>query len=138
MKARFDPDSAHAIPALWEKLVPRLPIAASKEGTLGLCISGESGHFDYLAGVELAPGAEAPDDLDVVEVPAQTYAVWRLTLNGDVLHPQMQAAVRDIWGRRLAEAGLKPSGGADFELYPPCFDGRKAGGTVEFWIPVEA
>jgi AraC family transcriptional regulator len=140
MKSRFDRDSMHAIPALWDQLMPHLPVAGSKGGTMGLCLSAEPNlaGFDYMAGVELEDGAADPQGLETVEVPAQAYAVWRLIVNGDALHPQMQAALRDIWGRRLKDAGLKPSGGPDFELYPPYFNGSKAGQWVEFWIPVEA
>jgi AraC family transcriptional regulator len=138
--SRFDQNSAHAIPALWGRLTPRLPIPGGRGGTLGLCIPGgtDSGDFGYMAGVEMEAGAPTPEGLDEVEVPAQAYAVWRLTINGQALHPQMQAAVRDIWGRRLKTEGLTPSGGPDFELYPPYFDQAEAGQTVEFWIPVEA
>ena len=139
LKSRFDRDSLHAIPALWDQLVPRLPVPGSRPSTLGLCLPGApgTGDFDYMAGVEMDEGAPAPEGLELIEVPAQTYAVYRLTTNGEALHPQMQAALRDIWGRRLAAEGLKPSGGPDFELYPPYFTGWKAGETVEFWIPVE-
>lgn len=139
MKSRFDRDSMHAIPALWDQLTPHLPVAGSRGGTLGLCLCAEPNlaGFDYMAGVELEDGAPDPQGLETVEVPAQAYAVWRLTVNGDPLHPQMQAALRDIWGRQLKDDGLKPSGGPDFELYPPYFNGRKAGEWVEFWIPVE-
>jgi AraC family transcriptional regulator len=136
---RFDRDSVHAIPALWDRLDAFLPVAGSKSGTLGLCLPGapDAGDFVYMAGVELQDGAPDPPGLETVEVPAQAYAVWRLTASGEALHPQMQAAVRDIWGRRLKEAGLNPSRGPDFELYPPYFTGRKAGEWVEIWIPVE-
>ena len=139
LKSRFDRDSLHAIPALWDQLVPRLPVPGSKHGTLGLCIPATpgTGDFDYMAGVEMDADAPAPEGLELIEVPAQTYAVYRLTVNGEALHPQMQAALRDIWGRRLTAEGLKASGGPDFELYPPYFTGQKAGETVEFWIPVE-
>ncbi|HEX4096021.1 MAG TPA: GyrI-like domain-containing protein [Caulobacteraceae bacterium] len=139
MMKRFDRDSVHAIPALWDQLDAHLPVPGSKRGTLGLCLPGapDAGDLVYMAGVEMEDGAPDPQGLETVEVPAQAYAVWRLTTNGEALHPQMQTAVRDIWGRRLKEAGLKAAGGPDFELYPPYFTGHKAGETVEFWIPVE-
>jgi AraC family transcriptional regulator len=135
----FDADNMHAIPALWARFVPRLPVAGQRgQGTFGVCVSGspDTGDFRYMAGAELEPGAPAPEGLEVVEVPAQSYAAWRLTLDGGPLHPQMQAAARDIWGRRLAAEGLKPSGGSDFEVYPPGFDQTRPGATVEFWVPV--
>ena len=137
---RFNPENSGAIPDLWTWLVPRMPIPGSRGGTLGLSlpIAPAEGVFDYMAGVEMEDGAPTPEGMDVAEVPAQTYAVWRLTITGGPLHPQMQAALGDIWGRRLKADGLKPSGGPNFELYPPYFDQAKAGQTVEFWIPVQA
>ena len=54
------------------------------------------------------------------------------------LHPQMASALGEIWGERLQAAGLKPSGGPDFELYPEDFDQDRPGAVLEFWIPVQA
>ena len=137
VKNRFSPSNMHEIPALWSRLVPRLPLPGSKHGTLGLILPDDEEGFVYIAGVEMDDGAPVPDDLDKVEIPAQAYAVYRLTVSGEALQPQMQAAIHDIWGRRLGAEGLTPTRGPNFELYPPYFDQAKAGGTLEFWIPVE-
>jgi len=138
VKGRFDQSNMGQVPALWGRLIPRLPIPGRRHGTLGLIISEGPAAFVYMAGVEMEDGAPVPEGLDVVEVPAQTYAVWRLTTDGEALHPQMQAALGEIWGRGIGAAGLRPTNGPNFELYPPYFDQQKAGETVEFWIPVEA
>ena len=137
-KNRFSPSNMHEIPALFSRLVPRMPLPGSKHGTLGLILPDDQPGFVYMAGVEMEDGAPVPADMDRVEIPPQAYAVYRLTVSGEALQPQMQAALHDIWGRRLKAEGLTPTRGPNFELYPPYFDQNKAGDAVEFWIPVEA
>ncbi len=137
-KSRFSPQNMHEIPVLFGKLVPRMPLPGSKHGTLGLAVPDDDPGFVYMAGVEMEDGAAVPADLDQVEVPAQAYAVYRQTVTGGPLQPQMQAAIHAIWGQRLKAEGLTPTRGPNFELYPPYFDQAKAGQTLEFWIPVEA
>ncbi len=135
---RFDNQTKSAIPRLWGQLVPRLPLSGQKGGEgFGVCwaVDPDKG-FNYMAGVELSPGAATPEGLETVEIPAQDYAVFRLTLTGGELHPQMSGAAAEIWGQRLQAAGLKPSGGPDFELYPDDFDQHRPGAWVEYWVPV--
>lgn len=140
LAGRFDAETRSAIPTLWKRLMPLLPAPGQKSWvTYGLCWSGELEQgFDYMAGVEVDPGAAAPAGLEVKAVPDQAYAVFRLTVSGGPLHPQMVAALGEIWGERLQAARLKPSGGPDFEFYPEDFDQDRPGSVVEFWIPVEA
>lgn len=138
LSGRFDSDSLHAIPALWGRFVGHLPVGGQRGWeTYGVCIYGspDTGDFRYMAAVEIEADAPAPEGLEVFQIPAQPYAVYRLTVRAGPLHPQMHAAARDIWGRRLAAEGLKPSGGPDFELYPGDFDQNRPGSTLEFWIP---
>ncbi len=135
---RFNQDNAAAIPGLWTRLAPRLPLAGQQgPEAYGACVSGEDGGFQYMAGVRVGPDAAAPEGLEIMDAPAQTYAVFRLTLTGQALHPQMASAAKAIWGERLQATGLKPSGGPDFEYYPADFDENRPGATVEFWVPVQ-
>ncbi len=139
--ARFDADSRHAIPALWRKFLGTWPVAGRQGGeSYGLCLPdpAEQGGFRYMAAVRIAPEAPAPEGLERLEVPAQTYVVHRLTVDGGPLHPQIAAAMNQIWGRLISAEDLKPSGGPDFEFYPDGFDERRAGAQVEFWAPVAA
>lgn len=138
---RFGQSNRSGIPALWPKLMARLPLAdqVGRE-TYGLCWSQDAaeGSFNYLAAAQVAPEAATPEGMERLEVPAQTYVTYRLTLTGADLHPQMVAAAMDIWGGRLAAAGFRPSGGPDFEFYPADFDPSKPGAWVEFWVPLTA
>jgi AraC family transcriptional regulator len=139
LSGRYDGQTRSAIPVLWDRLIPRLPVAGqSGAQSYGVCWSGDLVQgFDYMAGVELSPDAAEPDGLEVKQVPAQDYAVFRLTLSGAELHPQMAAAMAQIWGERLQASGLTPSGGPDFEFYPDDFDARRKGGWLEVWVPVK-
>jgi AraC family transcriptional regulator len=129
------------IPLLWPRLIQRLPLAGQVGGdaSFGVCSPAESedGCFRYLAGVAIAAGAPAPEGMEVTDVPAQTYLEFRLDTDGSPLHPQMQAAVKEIWGERLPKSGFKLANGPDIEAYPPDFYPDRPG-HVEWWIPVKA
>jgi AraC family transcriptional regulator len=127
------------IPGLWAKLAPRMPLPGQLDGrTFGVgCPNGAAGSFDYIAAVPIAPGAPAPEGLVARDVPAQSYLVFRLDVDGGELHPQMTAAMREIWGVRVPQSGCKLANGPDIEAYPADFEpGRPA--VLEWWIPVEA
>lgn len=128
-----------AIPTLWPGLVERLPIPGQTTSrTYGVCwpADPQEGSFKYMAAVEVDP-KRAPSDLEVVQVPAQSYLVFRLTTTGGELHPQMKAAVQEIWSERLPQSGFKAKRGPDFEFYEEGFRPGEAGQTVDFYIPVE-
>jgi predicted transcriptional regulator YdeE len=76
--------------------------------------------------------------MSTADVPAQTYAVFRLALTAGDLHAQMHPAAIEIWARGLKDAGITPAMGPNFELYPADFRGARDGGWVEYWIPVSA
>ena len=140
LSGRFDRTSKAAIPALWDRLVPRLPLPGQVGWiTYGLCWSASPGEgaFNYMAAAELEPDAPVPEGIEAFDVPAQTYLVFRHTTDAGNLHRQMSAACEEIWSSRLAKAGYKASGGPDFELYPGDFMSNKPG-TLFYWIPVTA
>ena len=137
----FDESNKAGIPLLWQKLVPRLPLPGQLgEGTYGVGCPTETtveGCFRYAAAVAIAAAAPLPDGIEAFDIPEQTYLVFRLQTDGSALHPQMQAAMREIWGQRIPSSGYKLAQGPDLEVYPPGFhDDRPAG--LEWWIPVEA
>jgi AraC family transcriptional regulator len=136
----LDRDSAARIPEVWRDLLRRLPLPGQLGGEgYGVCWTGdaESGGMTYLAGFAVAAGAKLPPDLATLDIPAQNYRIFRLTLDGSSLHPQMQAAMREIFESRIPEAGWELSGGPDLEIYEADFNPTQKGGTVEFWVPVK-
>ena len=139
LASRCDSENAHKIPGLWRQLFERGPIPGRLgEDTFGVCWNaGEEGVINYMAAVAFDPARSTPEGLERMDLAAQAYAVFRLTLNGEALHPQMQAAARDIWMNRLPASGLKPVRAPDFEYYAPGFQER-VGDVVDFCLPVEA
>jgi AraC family transcriptional regulator len=140
----FNETTAFGIPALWDEFEPQLPLAGQVGGgTYGVCCAGPGEQnlqqgLHYVAGVEIAADAMPPPGFEVVDLQARAYLVFRQVLNGGPLHPQMQAAVREIWGERVPNSGFTLVRAPDLEVYPEGFEPEKAGACVEWWIPVEA
>lgn len=140
LTTRCDTETAHEIPLLWPRLLNRPPIAGRVgEDTFGVCWNaGEEGVINYMAGVGFDPALPTPDGLERIDIAAQAYLVFRLTISGEALHPQMQAAARDIWMNRIPASGRTPVKAPDFEYYPDGFDPERAGATLDVCVPVEA
>ncbi|HEX3918258.1 MAG TPA: AraC family transcriptional regulator [Caulobacteraceae bacterium] len=127
------------IPALWPRLIQRLPLPGQRgdDISFGVCWGeGPGGGFHYMAAVPIADDAPVPAGLEVKEVAAQSYLVFRQATDGSDLHPQMQAAAREIWGVRLPKSGFRLANAPDLEAYPPHFYPDRPD-SVEWWIPVE-
>jgi AraC family transcriptional regulator len=134
----FDESTRHQIPALWPRLIERVPLPGQTGfETFGVCWGDVGGKFHYMAAAPISADAPAPEGLEAKDVPAQTYLVFRQQLSGPELHPQMQAAAREIWGERLPKSGHKLARGPDLEFYPPDFEPGMRDGWVEWWVPVE-
>jgi AraC family transcriptional regulator len=137
----FDEANRDQIPALWPKLVARLPLPGQigDDASFGVCWAAKDGEgcFHYVAAVPIAADAPTPEGLEIKDVPAQTYLVFRQETDGSALHPQMQIAVTQIWGELVPKSGHKLADGPDLEAYPPGFEPDQVS-HVEWWIPVEA
>lgn len=140
LAAVFDETSKAGIPLLWSQFGPRLPLPGQVgEATYGVGSPTEAsdGCFRYAAAAAIAPDAPTPEGLEAFDVPAQTYLVFRLVTDGSPLHPQMQAAHRQIWGELVPRSRFKLGSGPDLEVYPPDFQGDQPA-QLEWWIPVDA
>ena len=139
---RFDEASKAEIPQLWSVLIGALPFKGQTPSwaTYGVVSGVDKGEgcFQYMAGVGVEAGCVPPPGFSTMEIPAATYAVFRITLNGSALHPQVKQAMAAIWGELIPASGLKVVDGPDFELYDGRFDPQKAGSVIDFHVPVEA
>ena len=137
----LDAASGPKIPDLWRDLLRRLPLPGQK-GREGYGVvwqsDRESGGMTYLAGFEVAGGGTLPDDIAQVDLPDQNYRVFRLTLDGTSLHPQVKAAMREIYEVRIPRENWQLAESPDFETYNADFNPMKKGETLEFWVPVKA
>lgn len=139
---RFDEATKAEIPQLWSALIGALPFAGQVESwaTYGVVSSVDQGEgcFQYLAGVGVEPGCVPPPGFTVMAIPAASYAVFRITLDGSALHPQVKQAMVAVWGELLPASGLKLADGPDFELYDGRFDPMTPGAVIDFHVPVQA
>jgi AraC family transcriptional regulator len=139
---RFDGASMADIPQLWSRLAGALPFGGQVESWASYGVTSAvdcaQGSFRYLAGVEIRPPAELPKDFETITLPAATYVVFRITLDGGPIHLQMKTAMRTIWDEMVPASGLALAESPDFERY----DGRTAltetGAAVDVYIPVRA
>jgi AraC family transcriptional regulator len=138
----FDEASKADIPQLWSALIGALPLKGQSPSwaTYGVVSSAAGGHgcFRYMAGVGVEADCEPPPGFATMQLPAATYAVFRITLDGSALHPQVKRAMAEIWGELIPRSGLKVVDGPDFELYDGRFDPQMAGAVIDFHVPVEA
>lgn len=138
---RFSEANKANIPQLWSKLIGALPLEGQDPGwtTYGVVWGVEPGEgsFAYMAGVKVAPGASLPSGFTAIDIPAADYAVFRITLNGGPVHPQVKAAMGKIWGELVPATGLKVAQSPDFELYDGEFAPDRPGAVIDFHLPVE-
>ena len=140
VRAAFDDQNKSGIPALWPRLIRSLPLQGQASAvTYGVCWMADKseGTFNYMAGVEVTGDAPLPQGFERRQLSAQTYAVFRLTVDGSPLHPQMQAAMPMIWGDLLPKSGLKTIPAPDLEVYPADFEPMRRGSYVDMYIAVE-
>jgi AraC family transcriptional regulator len=140
LSERISKDNMRAIPALWPKLMRHVPFDGQKGPVCYGLVYGSNmaeGSFNYMAAAEIEPGKKPPAELTLMQVPAQTYAIFRITLGAGEIHPQMQAAMQYIFSEVLPNSGRRPSGGIDLEVYGERFNPNKAGSVLDFYMPVE-
>ncbi len=136
----FNMDTQSAIPAIWPRLIGALPLPGQVDGvTYGATwmIDRTSGQYGYLAGVEVTGEGDLPAGIERMAISAQTYAVFRITLDGGPLQPQLMAAMPMIWGELLPASGLTPVVAPDLEVYPADFQPTRKGAHIDLHIPVE-
>ncbi|MFY7914376.1 MAG: AraC family transcriptional regulator [Rubrivivax sp.] len=139
---RFDETTKAQIPQLWSALVGALPFAGQvpRWTTYGVvsCADRAEGSFQYMAGVGVEDGCTPPAGFTTLRIEAATYLVFRITLNGTALHPQVKEAMAAIWGTLIPASGLRLADGPDFEQYDGRFDPQQPGAVIDFFVPVLA
>lgn len=139
---RFDESTMAQIPQLWSALVGALPLAGqvASWNTYGVvsCADKAEGTFQYVAGVGVEAGSLPPAGFTMLRIETATYLVFRITLNGTALHPQVKDAMAAIWGTLIPASGLQLADGPDFEMYDGRFDPQRPGAVIDFHVPVRA
>ncbi len=130
---------------LWPRLIERfeeIPRKLGKNGdfyvTYGVCKEiwkddQIQDQFNYYAGVEVEPGTRAPDGMELIHVPKQTYAVF--THQGSL--KDLSLTNQYIWGTWLPQSGYELAPAMDLEVYPADFKPPKNEVPFEIWVPIK-
>lgn len=125
------------LPHLWERFVKWIGHVPHQVGrrAYGVIRNNDKGRgFYYLAGVEVSSTAAIPNDLRLVSLPAQRYAVFNHPHHVSSLFQTMCA----IYSRWLPHSEIALADSACFELYGENFDTATGLGQIEIWLPIEA
>lgn len=135
LNERYDHTASASIPSQWQRFTPHIDHVPGQVGHTAYGVvhnSDDTGHADYLTGVEVKDFSAVPREFSRLKIPPQRYAVFT--------HKDHISSIRrtwfSIWNKGLPEAGLEATGGPEFERYDERFDGRTGEGELEIWIPI--
>ena len=135
LAGHFGFGAMQGIPALWQRFMQHYGEIENRTRSIPVGISHNidaDGDFDYLCAADVAIGTRAPTGLTLLEVPAQTYAVFQ--------HRGHVATIRStyatIWNHWLPSSGRTAIDAPNLERHNPSFDTGTGLGGLEIWIPV--
>lgn len=117
-----------------QKLCGYIKDSAQFKGLLGVCFSTEmtDSGFPYGIGTEY-DGESDPQDFEIVEIPAYTYAVF--TVRGK-MPDAFRETYRKICTEFFPQSGYEYGNGVEIEVYPSA-DVQNPDYTCEIWIAVK-
>lgn len=125
------------IPSLWQDFHAYDNVIPAQRGRTAygvvsdMSASGDS--YRYLAGVEVAVGAEVREPLRRITLPAGRWATF--IHRGHIT--TIASTIRAIFGHALPAAGLVPRDNPDLlEVYRESFDPWSGVGGLELWVPI--
>ncbi len=132
----FTPETRDGIPELWKRFAPHIGKLPGQVGNLAYGVSSmRGGKIDYIAGVEVAGGAEQPDGFSEVRVTATTYAVFEHRGHVSTI-PEIVGAIGSEW---LPNSGWAIAPGPQVvERYGAGFDPKTSSGLIEILIPLKS
>ena len=131
----FTFESLGGLPGLWQRFGEHLGNVPGQVGSIayGVCYNTDDlGHFDYIAGVEVADFASLPKDFARLRLGEQRYAVFTHREHVSTVRGTFMAIFND-W---LPKSGYLNADAPPFERYDERFDPRTGMGGFEIWIPV--
>lgn len=123
------------IPPLWERYMKRFDeIKNMRKSNIGYGVMDNfdksTKEFDYLAGIEVEPGTEAPESFTIWNIPKQTYAVMTCTI------PTIGEAYQFFDREWLPQEGYQRADGPEFEFYPENFEKIETD-TIYLYLPIK-
>lgn len=134
---RYTFETNQGIPFQWRRFRPYIGNIQGQVGgtTYGVCCNSDgTGHFEYIAGVEVSHFADLPSELSRIRISEhKRYAVFS---HRDHVS-RMRGTVYTIWNKWLPASGYEPADAPDFERYGEDFDAETGNGTIEIWLPIK-
>ncbi len=123
------------IPPLWERYMKRFDeIKNKRKSNVGYGVMDNYDkaieEFDYLAGIEVEPGTEAPEGFTIWDIPNQTYAVIACTI------PTIGEVYQFFYQEWLPKEGYQRADGPEFEFYPENFENKETD-TIYLYLPIK-
>ena len=131
----YDRTSKSGIPDQWKRFGPYIGHVPGQVPDVSYGIvsnTDEAGNMDYMCAVEVPAFPAEPAEFTRLRLVPQTYAVFE---HRDHI-ASIESTFEHIFGRGLADAGLKPNGAPVFERYDGRFDPATGLGGFEIWVPV--
>lgn len=130
-------DFAKTWPALFERCheIPNRAVERVSYGVQSYEASLiQSGRWKYTAGLAVEADGDAPSEMSVINLPANTYAVFEYK---GAVSPKLGSMFRYIYTEWLPTSGYEVVHQYDFERYDERFKGPdNADSVLEIYIPV--
>ena len=135
LNRRFSMQNIAGIPPLWQSFNQHIgSIPGEVPGAAyGVCHNQDGDTFDYLCGVEVRSASGLPQELVVLEVPSNRYAIFHHAGHVTDIHAIMKAIFSD-W---LPASGHQVAGAPLFERYGREFDPRTGAGGFDVYVPLK-
>jgi AraC family transcriptional regulator len=136
LRERCSNETVAGIPMQWHRFGPHMAAMPGRVGgkAYGVCRGfDDSGHFDYVCGVEVSSLSGLDPELSGVRIAPCEYLVFRHSGHVSGIHGTWQA----IMSNWLPASGFRLADAPNFERYSEDFDGVRGTGEVEIWIPIE-
>lgn len=123
------------IPQLWNRFMARFgELRHVTEHGISYGVSDNfdesTGEFDYVAAVRVSSAENVPDDMIVVQIPAQSYAVFSCTL------ANLGETYQQIYGTWLPQSGYRRASAPEFEVYGEDFNPNDPNSQFSVFIPI--
>lgn len=135
LNERYTHATSAAIPSQWQRFLPFIGHVPGQVGKVAYGVfynADDSGHMDYLTGVELRDFSDLPKEFARLRVAEHLYAMFRHDGHVSAIRGTMNA----IWNQWLPQSGYRAADAPGLERYDETFDPQTGLGGFEIWIPI--
>lgn len=136
LRQHYACENVAGIPSQWQRFsrhIGNVPGQVGEDAFGVIFNADDEGNIDYLCGVQVEHAPDLPAELEILRIPACSYAVFEYS--GHVAN--IRNAWSSIWNDSLSDAGHQPLQAPCFERYGKSFDPHTGQGGFELWVPVK-